>query len=281
MSKLLILLFLFSFIQCENKNSTLTETPKEIKKETEKETEKEKKIRQDSIIEKYSTNCAKTFSYRTQMQKWQNCLDEGLKEDSTIAYLWQQKAMPYFKARKYEVGMIYIDKAVTYDSAGMLSYRAFIKCIFAKTYKDAIKDFELCIQKEGNSYVMDHSYQFHIALSNLQLNEFEKAETIFKKDIEEQEKKLGEAHFLDLFYYGISLFEQSKFEEAIIQFDKSLSKYTQFSDAEYYKAICLMNLDRKEEAELLYSKAKENAKLGYTITEDNAAYETYPYQVRW
>lgn len=275
MSKLLILLFVFSFIQCENKNNTIKET------ETKKETEQERRIRQDAIIEKYVTGCAKTFNYRIQMQKWQDCLDEGLKEDSTVAYLWQQKAMPYFKARKYEIGMLYIDKAVSYDPERWLSYRAFIKCIFAKTYKDAIKDFESCIQKEGNSYVMDHTYKFHIALANLQLNEFEKAESIFKEDIEEQEEKLGEAHFLDLFYYGISMFEQGKFEDAIIQFDKSLLKYTQFSDAEYYKAICLMNLNRNEEAKLLASKAKENAKLGYTITEDNAIYETYPYQVRW
>ena len=42
------------------------------------------------------------------MSEWQNCLDEGLKKDSTVAYLWQQKAMPYFKLRKCEIGMPYV-----------------------------------------------------------------------------------------------------------------------------------------------------------------------------
>ena len=48
---------------------------------------------------------------------------------------------------------------------------------------------------------MDHTYNFHIALSYLQLNEFEKAAKIFAKDIEEQVTQWGEDgyHHLDLF----------------------------------------------------------------------------------
>ena len=112
----------------------------------------EVKKMQDSIIKEYVSNCAEKYDYNFQMSEWQNCLDQGLKKDSTVAYLWQQKAMPYFKARKYEVGMQFIDKAVLYDAQRWQSYRAFIKCIFAKTYKDAIEDFKDCIKKFGNSY---------------------------------------------------------------------------------------------------------------------------------
>ncbi|TXD82549.1 hypothetical protein ESY86_13920 [Subsaximicrobium wynnwilliamsii] len=215
------------------------------------------------------------------MPEWQQCLDAGLKVDSTVAYFWQLKAMPYFKARKYEVGMVYIDKAVKYDRKRYLSYRAFIKCIFAKTYKDAITDFEACIEMEGNTYVMDHTYQFHIALSYLQLNEFEKAEAIFKKDISEQEEEWGEAHYLDLFYYGISKYEQGKWEEALYEFNKSLAIAPMFSDVEYYKALCLYRLSRFDECQALLKTAKEHAEEGFSFNEDNAIYETYPYQVRW
>ena len=246
-----------------------------------KETVEVKRKRQDSIIKKYSANCAEAFNYRYQMSEWQDCLDQGLKEDSTIAYLWQQKAMPYFKFRKYEVGMKYLDKAVLYDERSWLSYRAFIKCIFAKTYKDAIKDFEKCIENEGNSYVMDHTYQFHIALCNLQLNKFEKAELIFKRDIEEQEKQWGEAHYIDLFYYGISKYEQGKWDEAIYEFDKSLTQYSRFSDVKYYKAICLLRLNKTEEFKMLMQESKEEKNEGHTINEDNSIYEYYPYQVVW
>ena len=43
---------------------------------------------------------------------YQYCLKKKKKKDSTIAYLWQQKAMPYFKARKYSIGKPFLDKAV-------------------------------------------------------------------------------------------------------------------------------------------------------------------------
>ncbi len=266
MKKIFILLVLIIFYQCKNKKSIKVTVNKKKHQE---------------IITKYVTNCAAKYNYRFDLDKWQNCLNEGLKIDSTVAYLWQQKAMPYFKARKYEVGMKFIDKAVLYNSEKWLDYRAFIKCIFAKTYKEAIKDFEKCIELYGNAYVMDHSYQFYIALSYLQLNEFKKAENILSIDIKNQENKWKEAHFLDLFYYGISKFEQGKFKEAIIQFDKALSQYKEFSDVNFYKANCLYKLGRYKEYEETYKKYKIDSEKGYTITEDNAIYESYPYQVKW
>ena len=245
------------------------------------ETAEIRKTRQEAIIKEHVYDCADKINYTIMMKEYQDCLDAGLKRDSTIAYLWQQKAMPYFKAKKYTVGMSLVDKAVQYDEKRWLDYRAFIKCIFAKTYKEAIVDFEACIKKFGNQYVQDHTYAFYIGISYLQLNEFEKAETIFKTDIEDQSKRFGEGHYLDLFYYGISKYEQQKWEEAIIEFDKSLKQYPEFSDVQYYKAICLARLGKKEESSLLLAKAKKDASAGYTINEDNAVYETYPYKVRW
>ena len=242
---------------------------------------KEVQEKQELIVKEHLNDCAQQYDYRILMSERQKCLDAGLAKDSTIAYLWQQKAMPLFKMRKYEAGMVFLDKAVKYDERRWLDYRAFIKCIFAKTYKEAIVDFEDCIKKFGNSYVQDHTYAFYIGISYLQLNEFKKAEAIFKTDIEDQAKRFGEGHYLDLFYYGISKYEQQKWEEAIVEFDKSLKQYPEFSDVQYYKAICLARLGKKEESGLLLAKAKKDATAGYTINEDNAVYETYPYKVRW
>lgn len=241
------------------------------------------KERQEQIIQEHVYDCADNHNYRYEMHKYQECLDKGLEKDSTIAYLWQQKAMPLFKARKYEAGMVFLDKAVKYDEKGWLAYRGFIKCIFAKTYREAIKDFERIKDIEGNSFEMDHTYNFHIALSYLQLNEFEKAEKIFKKDIEEQVAQWGEDgyHHLDQFYYGISLYEQQKWEEAIAQFDKSLEIYPKFCEPMFYKALSMMQVEEysNKEIDAVLEKAKENKDAGNTINEDNAIYETYPYQI--
>lgn len=238
------------------------------------------KKRQDEIIKKYVTNCAENYNYSYDMAKWQECLDLGLKEDSTIAYLWQQKAMPYFKAKKYEVGMKYLDKAVRYDRESWLPYRAFIKCIFAKTYKEAIIDFENCKMHYGNSYVMDHTYNFYIGLSYLQLNEYIKAEQLFEEYVNSNFNELGEdwGHPTALFYLGISKYELEKYEEAIVQFNRALKLHPNFADVKYYKAICLIKTGKPLEASNLYEEYLEDEKKGYTMNEDNIVYEVYPYQ---
>lgn len=241
------------------------------------------KKKQDAIVLEYVTNCAEHYNYNYKMTEWQNCLDEGLKKDSTVASLWQEKAMLYFKARKYEIGMPLLDKAVQYDAREWLPYRAFIKCIFVKSYKDAIVDFQDCITKYGNGYRMDHTYSFYIGLCYLQLNEYEKAEKILKEYNDDLFKnRQGLEHPTALFYYGIAEYELKKWDEATALFDKALKIYPNFSDAKYYKAVCSARLGGKEEdIKALFLSAKEDAKQGYTINEDNTVYEKYPYQVRW
>jgi tetratricopeptide (TPR) repeat protein len=263
--KLLIGLFILLSTFCYSQNSTASD---------------EVKQKQNAIIYEYHKNCALKHNYKYEASQWQACLDAGLAKDSTIAYLWQQKAMPLFKARKYEAGMVFLDKAVFYDEKEYLPYRAFIKCIFAKTYKDAIVDFEKCKQLFGNNYEMDHTYDFHIALSYLQLNNFVKAEEIFKKDTEDQINKFGSAHHLDLFYYGISLFEQQKYDEAISIFNKAIFEVPNFADVKFYKALCLQQLGEKVVSNTLFLEAKMDLKNGNTINEDQIFYEMYPYQIR-
>jgi tetratricopeptide (TPR) repeat protein len=241
-----------------------------------------KNAAQEKIIEDHLTNCAQRYRYTTRMSDWQECLDQGLAKDSTIAYLWQQKAMPLFKARKYEVGMPFLDKAVKYNAERWQPYRGFMKCIFSKSYKDAIEDLEDCKKKFGNQYVMDHTYDFYIAISYLQLNEFEKAEKILQNYVDEIYKNRDKLeHPTAYFYLGIAKFELKKLDEAIAVFDKALKVYPNFSDAKYYKAICLARKENFEEAKILLKESEADYKIGYKLNEDNTIYETYPYQKKW
>ncbi|WP_409417785.1 tetratricopeptide repeat protein [Flavobacterium sp. PS2] len=238
---------------------------------------------QEAIVKQSLDSCAYKYNYTFQMSEWQNCIDEGLKKDNTIAYLWQQKAMPYFKCKKYEVGMPFLDKAVLYDKQEWLPYRGFMKCIFVKNYKEAIQDLEESIKLYGNGYRMDHPYSFYIGLCYLQLNEYDKAEKLFDdyvNDIYKNRQQLE--HPTAYFYQGIAKYELKKWDEAIAIFDKALKIYPQFSDAKYYKAICLFKLGKsKEEITTLATSAREDAAKGFTLNEDNTIYETYPYQVKF
>lgn len=239
------------------------------------------KARQDSIIDQHLKKGAWTKGLYS--REWQEEIDKGLAKDSTIAYLWQQKSMPLYKQGKYELGKTYIDKAVIYKPSEWQPYRAFMTCIFAKTYRAAIKDFEDCIARFGDNYEMDHSYSFYIALSKIQLNEFAEAEQLLQTEVDRQVKNQGEdwVHHLDLFYLGIAKYEQGKYEEAITVFDKALKLYPEFSEVLYYKGNSLGRLGDIEAAKALTAEAKKYGKEGYTINEDNAIYERYPYQIRW
>lgn len=236
---------------------------------------------QNDIVEEFLTNCAEKYNYNYQMTERQHCLDEGLKKDSTIAYLWQQKAMPYFKARKYEVGMPFLNNAVKYDAERWQPYRGFMKCIFSKAYQDAIIDLEDCKKKFGNGYVMDHSYDFYIGISYLQLNEYQKAEKILQSYVDDMYQKRDKLeHPTALFYLGIAKYELKKYDEAILEFDKALKNYPNFSDVKYYKAICLAKIGKQDLCDQMIKEAKDDFKNGYKLNEDNTIYEIYPYQLQ-
>lgn len=240
------------------------------------------KENQDQLIKEYLEEGAHKFG--TFSQDYQRKIDEGLAIDSTVAYFWQQKAMPLFKQGKYEIAMPLLDNAVKYDRGSgreWLEYRAFMKCIFGKRYAAAIIDFEDCKAKYGTSIVMDHSYDCYIAICYLQLNQFEKAEALLQADITKFEASHGVSfiHYLDIFYLGIAQYEQGKYEAAIASFDKSLAKYPNFADGQYYKALSHSGMGDKELGEEVFAEAMKNGKAGFTINEDNAIYERYPYQV--
>ncbi|WAC42186.1 tetratricopeptide repeat protein [Pedobacter sp. SL55] len=202
------------------------------KKAETKEIGKIKVSRQDSVkLKKYIEQIDVLPLFSTKRQKY---LDSFLLILPSNAYAWQQKAMPLFKQKKYEVGMQYLDSAVKYDQTNhYLEYRAFIKCIFQKNYIAAIRDFDAIQKIKGNSYVMDHTYEFYKGLCFLQLNEFNKAEKLFSKNINEDRKKLGEKwiNCSALFYQGICFFEMDNYKQAMISFDECLKRYRNFTDA--------------------------------------------------
>ncbi|MBN8781941.1 MAG: tetratricopeptide repeat protein [Terrimonas ferruginea] len=229
----------------------------------------------DSTIAKYFTRGAELHSIFS--PEWGAWIDKGLKENPRIGYLWQMRAMPYFKQRKYEAGMAYLDKGVECDTT-LLPYRAFIKCIFAKTYEAALSDFALSRKKWGNSSVMDHGFDFYTGLCYLQLNRFREALALFQKQTDPSGPS---QHQLELFYLGIAYYELQQYNDAIKAFDRSLAVYPRFSDVKYFKGKCLLLLNREEKGLLLIREAKQDFLDGYTVNEDNSFYEPYPYQVNW
>jgi len=235
-------------------------------------------ISRDIIITHYLENGA--WAFPMFFSEWGEYIDSALAILPQDAYLWQQKSMPYFKQRKYELGMSYLDSAVKYDPRKYLDYRAFIKCIFEKNYTASLQDFFKAKEYNGNFDVMDQPYDFYIGLCHLQLNHFDTAAQYFRSCIHADSLR-GESniHFLHDFYLGIALYEKKEYKKAITIFDRSIRNYSRFSDAKLYKALCLIRGGYFQQAADLGREAQSDLSAGYTINEDNARYEPYPYQI--
>ena len=235
--------------------------------------------KQDSL--RYKAYLDSTNHYSLYAYKRQLFLDSALQIAPWNAHLWQQKGMPLFKQKKYELGLPYLDSAVKYNAAEYLEYRAFMKCIFQKSYRASINDFEAARLINGNGGVMDHSYDFYVGLCYLQLDQFDSCEYYMKKCINEQKKALGDSwvHYMNWFYLGVVYYEREDYAKASETFDNCLKLYKNFSDAEYYKAVCLFQLNQKKAALDMMISADSDWKQGYSINEDNMFYETYPYQL--
>jgi len=237
------------------------------------------RIEKDSIIDEVMKIASRTG---LNSQSRRNVLDSAIVIYPTIAYFYQQRAMPLYKQDKDELGLPFLEKAAELNSEKYLDYMAFMKCIFSKNYKDGIIDFEKALKLSGEGYVMDHTYYFYIGISYLQINEFEKAKSYLEKSIHQTEKENGRewVHFLDLMYLGIANLELQEYENAIKYFDEALIQHKEFSDVKYYKAICLYALKKNEEGEVMINEAIKDLSNGNTINEDNVIYERYPYQIR-
>lgn len=253
-------LIMYSSFSCHNQT-------KESKKLIEN-----KKIKQDSIVLKYLKWGAWRHSYFS--SEWQIHIDSGLKVDHTIAYLWQQKGMPYMKCGKYEIGMNLIDSAVYYDLNNYLNYRAFLKCIFQKNYKSSLEDFNLSISKNCEDNIMDHTRHFYMGLCYLQLNDFFNAEKCFNISINEQIKVHSKewVSYIDKFYLAITFYELRTYDKAVKLFDEVLKVYEHFADTKYYKALSLKYIGNKLLGQKLLNEALIDLKTGYTINEGNSKY---------
>lgn len=243
--------------------------------------EEKEKPSQEEIITQYLKEGAWKYPYTR--KEWDYWIEKGLAEDSTIAYLWQQRAMPLWKTKKYALAEQYYRKAIRYNRERYLPRSGYLKTIFSKDYKGAIENIDKAIAQYGNSIVQDHYIILYKGICYLQLNQYQKAHQIFQKNINQLESELEPdwIHHLDYFYLGVALYELGEYQKAIQAFEKGLNNYPKFSDALYFKAICLQYLNKEVEAENLYQLGKSYYKSGYTINEDGAVYETFPYQITW
>jgi len=238
-------------------------------------------LSKDEIINTYLKEGAWDYHYLD--KRFTEWVDKAIAQDATIAYLWQQKALPLWKQHKYEEAIQHDDKAVELDPEQWLSRLGYLKCIFAKNYTSALEDLDAYITTYGSTHEQDHALEVYQAICHLQLGNYNTALALLQKEISIQEAQHGKdwVHYLDRFYLAITYFELQQYANAIAEFDKALESYPSFSDAQFYKAICHNKLGDHRMANTLANQGQLNYNFGHSFSEDASKYVNYPYQVTW
>ena len=238
-------------------------------------------IDQEQVLNEFLVEGARKYHYT--LREWDEWIMKGLEVDSTVAYLWQQKALPYWKQKKYQLAISCYNKAVQFNRKRWLSRLGFLKCIFAKDYIGSLADLKTYISEFGSTVEQDHSLEIYMGICYLQLNQFDNALKALEENVEREEKIYGAdwVHYLDRYYLAIAYYEKGYFNKAIVELDKVLIEYDNFSDAQYYKSLCLNYLGNKNDAKSIMADGKLNFESGFTFNEDSNLYEDYPYQITW
>lgn len=213
--------------------------------------------------------------------RWQVALDSAMMIDSTVATLWQWKGMPYFKDGDYANAFRCYEKAVYYDSVNYLPLRAFMKAIFLKDYESAIAEFFTCKERHFGDGLMDHSYDFFLALSYKETGDLAKADSFLSLSIDHRIQTVGPdwVHWNEWFFMGMICFDRKEYTKAIGYYDKCLKEYKGYPNALYYKGLCMAETGRKAIARELFETAITNINKGLRSSEDNDFYVNFPNNV--
>jgi tetratricopeptide (TPR) repeat protein len=232
---------------------------------------------QDSLFQVYSQ---KAHEVGIDSPGWDEAYDNLLKICPNISEAYQEKGHPHIASGNLEKVFEYNDKAVELDPQRWTAYRGYLHCLLAKNYEKAIADFETAEKLTPNAFTMDHTFSFFIALSYMELSNYEKAETYFLKDIARQKRGEGknDIHYNTLLYFGIMYYLQNEMDKAESRLRECLQLYEQHPTANYYLAR-IMKITGNKQAKLYFEKAKQYMEEGYQINEPNSRYVPYPRQV--
>lgn len=234
---------------------------------------------QDSLVTRYIENGAHKYSYND--PRWTQYCDSLLAVCPTVAYAYQQKAVPLIKDGKYAEAFALENRAAELDPQKWLAYRGFLKCIFTKDYAGAILDFQQVARLKPGSREMDHTYPFFEGLCNLELGNLQRAEVNFKEDIRQQKGPGGQqdVHFNTLFYVGVLYLELKNYAQAKSCLAQCLKAYPQHPEANYYLGLTYQAQGDKTTARRYLAAAQKALASGYRLNEDNIYYANYPRQI--
>lgn len=180
-------------------------------------------------------------------KEYQQALDEALAIDSTFAFAYRVKSTAYLKSGDFITWKQLIDKAVQYDPAGNLFYRASCRYQFFRDYEGAITDIEyldsLVNYDIGFSQNGDYHLQILRALSYKALGQEKKAIEIIERQLQQPDYRPG---LYDYLHLGVLYLENGN-PNLAIQHLKKQETYNDLAENRYYLAKAYLQKGMKTE----------------------------------
>lgn len=233
---------------------------------------------QDSLFQAYAHK-ARTFG--PESPGWDATFDTLLAICPNIAEAYQEKGIRQMFLGNFGKLIAYNDTAAALDPKRWLAYRGYLHCMFTRDYQKAITDLMAAEQLTPNAFTMDHTFSFFIALSHMELGNYQEAEKYFLQDIAQQKRGEGgnDIHFNSLLYFGILYYLTNEFDQAIFRLNECLQLYEMHPLANYYMAM-MMKIMGNQRQNAYFEKARQAMQDGYALNEPNMRFAKFPRQIR-
>lgn len=171
------------------------------------------------------------------------------------------RSVPYNKRGEHATGFAMLNKAVELAPKEHLGYRAFVKLYMMHDYEGALRD---CLRLDSLTAfakpgVWGEEMDVVIGLCYLQLGDYKTAKTRISASIKDITRKHGKQWnpSRSFLYLGIALMKDKQYAEAIRTFDELIHVNATYSEAYYYKALCLEAINDHKKAETTLQKCRQ------------------------
>ncbi len=204
--------------------------------------------------------------YRSGTRYHQAIYDTLIAVNPNIERYYRQQAIPYNQTGDYHLGFPLMEKAAALHAKAALNYYCWLLLYQYRDYERALMRLNQYdnLTPDQTDAVWGRNIHFLKGLVRKQLGHQPTAIQEFTTCVEEDGKNVDVYVYV---YRGICQHELKAYDQAIADFDTAIAEYDKCTMAYYYKALTLLELDRREEALSCLKVADDLLKRGYKQTD--------------
>ncbi len=213
-------------------------------------------IRLDSILQMYPHGSVNRHAF----------YDTLIALNPTVEAYYREKAIPYNQLGDIHLGFPLMEKAAALDPRSALNYYCWLLLYQYRDYERALMRLNQYddMTPDQTDAVWGRNIHFLKGIVRKQLGHQPTAIKEFSICVEEDGENVDTYVYV---YRGICHHQMKDYDQAIADFDTAIADYDKCTMAFYYKALTLLEMDRKEEALLCLKKAEDLLKKGYKQTD--------------